>query len=286
MTVSPAAERVPRQSDVDAFGLTHPGKMRPANADQFLIVTLHKTTQVQASSLPSALSKTQTSNAQAFIFLVADGVGSGAGVLASEAALRHVMSYVTHATRLCYTVDAEEHDHFLEELKKAVTRAHDEVHQHAQVGGATSMATTLTLVAFIWPMAYLVHVGDSRCYRLREGELQRITRDQTMAQALVDAGVMPRDVADASRWKHVLSSALGAADAVPATSVYDHRWEDVMLLCTDGLTKHASDDEIRGVLTDVKSAEEICRTLLSLALDRGATDNVTAVVGRLRERTA
>ena len=70
MTVSPAAERVPRQSDVDAFGLTHPGKMRPANADQFLIVTLHKTTQVQASSLPSALSKTQTSNAQAFIFLV------------------------------------------------------------------------------------------------------------------------------------------------------------------------------------------------------------------------
>jgi len=152
MTVSPVAERVPRQSDVDAFGLTHPGKMRPANADQFLIVTLHKTTQVQSSSLPTALAKTQTSDARAYIFLVADGVGSGAGVHASEAALRHVMSYVTHATKLCYTVDAEEHDHFLEELKLAVARAHDEVHQDAQAEGVSGMATTLTLVAFIWPM--------------------------------------------------------------------------------------------------------------------------------------
>jgi len=106
-----------------------------------------------------------------------------------------------------------------------------------------------------------------------------------MAQALVDAGVMQPDAADASRWKHVLSSALGAADAAPATSVYDHRWDDVMLLCTDGLTKHVSDDEIRETLATVKSSEEICRTLVTLTLERGASDNVTVIVGRLRERT-
>ena len=110
MSATPAAERVPRQSDVDAFGLTHTGKMRPANADQFLILTLHKTTQVRASSLPVEVATSQTSDARAFIFLVADGVGSGAGVQASSAALRHVMSYVTHATRLCYILDPDQHD--------------------------------------------------------------------------------------------------------------------------------------------------------------------------------
>ena len=215
MTVSPATERVPRQSDVDAFGLTHPGKMRPANADQFLILTLHKTTQVQASSLPTVLAKNQTSDARAFIFLVADGVGSGPGVHASEAALRHVMSYVTHATRLCYTMDADLPDHFQEELKKAVSRAHLEVHHDAQSVGVSGMATTLTLVAFIWPMAYLVHVGDSRCYRLRDGELRRITRDQTMAQALVDAGALTNSKAEQSPLKHILTSAIGSDELAP-----------------------------------------------------------------------
>jgi PPM family protein phosphatase len=106
-----------------------------------------------------------------------------------------------------------------------------------------------------------------------------------MAQALVDAGVMRPDDADASRWKHVLSSALGAAEAMPAISVHDHRWDDAMLLCTDGLTKHVGDDEIRDLLGTIKSSEEICRTLIDRTLERGATDNVTVVAGRLRERT-
>ncbi|HKP28772.1 MAG TPA: protein phosphatase 2C domain-containing protein [Gemmatimonadales bacterium] len=282
MTVSPAAERVPRQSDVDAFGLTHPGKIRPANADQFLIVTLHKTTQVQASSLPTAIAKNQTSDARAYIFLVADGVGSGAGVHASEAALRHVMSYVTHATKLCYTVDAEEHDHFLEELKLAVARAHDEVHQDAQVGGVSGMATTLTLVAFIWPMAYLVHVGDSRCYRLRDGTLQRITHDQTMAQALVDAGALTNSKAEQSPLKHILTSAVGSDELRPEVGSDLCQWDDVLLLCSDGLNKHVSDSEIAEVLKSGESSETMTRRLIDLALERGGSDNITVVIGKLR----
>ena len=282
MTVSPAAERVPRQSDVDAFGLTHPGKTRPANADQFLILTLHKTTQVQASSLPTDLAKTQTSNAKAFIFLVADGVGSGAGVYASEAALRHVMSYVTHATRLCYTVDADLPDHFQDELRKAVARAHDEVHHDAQTAGGSSRATTLTLVAFIWPMAYLVHVGDSRCYRLRDGSLQRMTHDQTMAQALVDAGALTNSKAEQSPLKHILTSAVGSDELAPEVVSETCHWEDVLLLCTDGLTKHVSDPEIAEVLRSGESSETMSRRLVDLALERGGSDNITVVIGKLR----
>lgn len=282
MSVSPAAERVPRQSDVDAFGLTHPGKMRPANADQFLILTLHKLTQVQASSLPVELARSQTSDARAFIFLVADGVGSGVGVQASEAAMRHVMTYVTHATRLCYILDPAQEDHFLAELQKAVRRAHDEVHLDAQVGGVSSMATTLTLVAFIWPTAYLVHVGDSRCYRLRNGELQRMTHDQTMAQALVDAGALTNSKAEHSPLKHILTSAVGADALIPEAASDECQWDDVLMLCTDGLTKHVTDQEIAEVLRSGASSEVMSRRLIDLALERGGSDNVTVVIGKLR----
>jgi len=282
MTVSPTTERVPRQSDVDAFGLTDTGKMRPANADQFLILTLHKMTQVQASSLPTEIASSQTSDARAFIFLVADGVGSGSGVKASSAALRHVMAYVTHATQLCYILDPEQHDQFLEELKKAVARAHQEVHDSARAAGASGMATTLTLVAFIWPMAYLVHVGDSRCYRLRDGQLQRITHDQTMAQALVDAGALTNSKAEQSPLKHILTSAVGSDELMPEVGSDHCQWDDVLLLCTDGLTKHVKDEEIAEILKSGKTAEGMSRTLVDLTLERGGTDNVTVVIGKLR----
>lgn len=282
MTATPATERIPRQSDVDAFGLTHPGKVRHANADQFLILTLHKTTLVQATSLPNGLAQDQTSDARAFIFLVADGVGSGAGVHASEAALRTVMSYVTHATRLCYTMNPEQHDHFLEELKHAVARAHHEVHEDARHEGVQSMATTLTLVAFIWPVAYLIHVGDSRCYRLRDGMLQRMTHDQTMAQALVDAGALTNSKAEQSPLKHILTSAVGSDVLMPEVMSDVCRWDDVLMLCTDGLTKHVSDAEITEVLKSGDSSEGMTRRLIDLTLERGASDNVTVVIGKLR----
>lgn len=282
MTATPAVERMPRLSDVDMFGLTHPGKMRPANADQFLILTLHKMTQVQASSLPPAMARPETSDARATIFLVADGVGSGTGVHASEAALKHIRSYVTHATKLCYLLDPTEPDHFLNELQTAVTRAHKEVHDDARAEGIGSMATTLTMVAFLWPMAYLVHVGDSRCYRLREGKLERMTHDQTMAQALVDAGALTNSKAEESPLKHVLVSAVGADALVPETSTVLCRWDDTLLLCTDGLTKHVNDKEIEAILRDAPTAEATARQLVDLTLERGGSDNVTVVVARLR----
>jgi protein phosphatase len=222
------------------------------------------------------------SESRGFFFMVADGVGGRpGGERASGTALQAIADWAVNTMRFHYRHDPVTESTYLKDLTEAVLQSHDAI--RAREAGT---ATTLTMVMFRWPRAYLVHVGDSRCYRLRDGRLERLSKDQTMAQALVDAGVMPPDAADGSRWKHVLSSALGAGDAAPATSVYDHRWDDVMLLCTDGLTKHVSDDEIREVLATVRSAEGICRALIDLTLQRGATDNVTVVAGRLRERAA
>jgi protein phosphatase len=279
-----ALDTRPQASDIDLFGLTHPGKVRTINQDQFLIASLHKALQVHHTSMPREQLGDLVSESRGYFCMVADGVGGRpGGERASGAALQAIADWAVNTMRFHYHHhhDSATESAYLRDLTEAVLQSHQAI--RAREAGT---ATTLTMVMFRWPKAYLVQVGDSRCYRLREGKLEQLSKDQTMAQALVDAGVLPPGEAGSSRWKHVLSSALGAGDAAPATSVYEHRWDDVMLLCTDGLTKHVSDDEIRGVLSKVKSAQEICRTLLDLVLERGATDNVTAVVGRLRGRTA
>ena len=144
------------------------------------------------------------------------------------------------------------------------------------------MATTLTMVCIRWPRGYVVHVGDSRCYRLRNGELELLTKDQTMAQAMVDAGALSPDQAEHSGLKHVLYSALGATRAEPYTLTTDVQWDDVMMLCSDGITKHVTDDEIRDALRRSTSAEATCRELVDLTLSRGGSDNTTIIVGRLK----
>ena len=271
----------PLAADIDVYGITHAGRVRRLNQDQFLIASLHKALQIHHTSLPREQFGELVSESRGFFCMVADGVGGRpGGERASGTALQAIADWAVNTMRFHYQNDPVSESAYLKDLGEAVLRSHEVIRDRA-----TGTATTLTMVMFRWPRAYLVQVGDSRCYRLRDGRLEQLSKDQTMAQALVDAGVMPRDAADASRWKHVLSSALGAADAVPAISVYEHRWDDAMLLCTDGLTKHVGDDEIRDVMGSIKSAEGVCRTLMDLTLERGATDNVTVVAGRLRERT-
>jgi protein phosphatase len=268
----------PRRSNVDVFGLTHTGKVRVANEDHYLVASLHKTLQVERTSLAPEQVEHFTSGSRGFLFLVADGVGGLAGGdRASGAAVRTVAQYVASATRCYYDIGPGDERLLLEELQKTVLDAHG-VLQEEEAG----TATTLTMVFVAWPRAYVVHVGDSRCYRLRDGRLELLTTDQTIAQALVDAGVMTVEDADRTEWKHVLSSALGGQEAAPATFMTDCHWDDVMLLCTDGLTKHVSDEEIAAALRLEQSSEATCNSLAELALERGGTDNVTIVVGRLR----
>ena len=268
----------PTRSNIDIFGTTHPGRVRAANEDHFLVASLHKMLHVEATSLPVDQLDGLVSQSHGYVFLVADGVGGlVGGDRASGSALRAVARYVTGATRCYYHVAPGDENLLLDELRTAVMEAHAVLLEQE-----SGTATTLTMVFIAWPRAYVVHVGDSRCYRLRGGELQQVTTDQTIAQALVDSGVMSRADAERTEWKHILSSALGSQEATPATFMTDCQWEDVMLLCTDGLTKHVSDDEIAAALKRDQTSEQTCRELEALALERGGTDNVTLVVGRLR----
>jgi protein phosphatase len=165
-----------------------------------------------------------------------------------------------------------------------VERSHEAVRQAGEADSFTSgMATTLTMVAARWPRVYLLHVGDSRCYRLRDGKLELLTRDQTLAQALVDAGALPPEAKEESGLRHVLWSAVGGSEARIEAQAGDLRLGDDMVLCSDGLTKHVSDAEIQAQLDSGGSAEATCHQLVELALARGGTDNVTVIIGRIRK---
>ena len=107
-----------------------------------------------------------------------------------------------------------------------------------------------------------------------------------MAAALVEAGALSAEQAESSQWKHVLASALGGDEATPLCVPTDCRIGDKLLLCTDGLTKHVTDDEIAAVMRTSGSAASACRALVDRALERGGTDNVTVVAGCLRRVTA
>ncbi len=268
------------------FGLTDRGQVRRENQDQFLIATLHKLLRVHQSSLPADEITPLISDNRGFLFLVADGVGGRPdGQAASGTAVRSIAHYVTHLTDLYRRLDPEKEGAFLTELEESVRKTHEilRVESEKEYGGKGG-ATTLTMVAALWPRAYLVQVGDSRCYRMRDGQLELMSKDQTVVQALVDSGALSETEARRSPFSGVLASALGGSQASPQTRTVEIRWGDVMLLCTDGLTKHVTDAEIEAELRQIRTSEESCRKLVQQALEQGGTDNVTVVISRLKHR--
>jgi protein phosphatase len=114
----------------------------------------------------------------------------------------------------------------------------------------------------------------------REGQLTQVSRDQTLAQDLVDQGVFTRAVGQQSQLAHVLSSAIGGAQTMPVVTRLRSEWHIVHLLCSDGLTKHVSDERIAERLRTMTSAKQVCEQLVQDALAGGGTDNITVIVGR------
>jgi protein phosphatase len=280
-TVRATPARKPREDEIDAHGVTHPGKVRRDNQDHFLLCSLRKQLVVRGSSIPDAESLLAESERLASLAMVADGVGGAAkGETASRVALAAVTQYVSRSLR-CYYGASESEQELLNALQEGAHRCHAELLRRGeQDPDYRGMATTLTLYLGVWPRAYLLQVGDSRCYLLRRGELTQITRDQTMAQAMVDLGLVKAEQVANTRLARTLTSAIGGRETEPIVTRFDMDWDHVLLLCSDGLTRHLPDERIRDVLRAMTSARQACETLLQEALDCGGTDNITVVVGR------
>ncbi len=258
--------------EVDFFGLTHAGLVRKENQDHFLIGSLRKHLDVHRTSLSNLDLNPFMGERLGYIGMVADGVGSSErGGEASRLAIEAATQYIAHSMGCNYSADSSNEGAFHQALQEAAARCHETVLQRAgEDPGDQGMATTLTLWIGVWPWSYLLQVGDSRCYVLYKDHLTQKSRDQTLAEALVDQGVLTRADVEDSQWSNVLSSSIGGSQTAPVVTRVRQLRGGVGLLCSDGLTKHVSDDRIAERLRTMTSAKQVCEVLLQDALDGGA----------------
>ena len=271
-------------SDValDVFGLTDRGRVRDGNEDHFLVAQVNRWIDVRQTSLsPAAVAHQFGHGMGGTMLAVADGVGGRAeGELASERTLAAMLQYMRRAASCFQSLDTDEEHALLEKLEEVVRNVHDALIEEYGGVSARLPATTLTMVLIAWPRAYHVHVGDSRAYVRRGGTLQRLTRDQSFGEFMTSVGAWTDEQARLASTAETLASAIGGSELTPVVGLIDLVPGDSLLLCTDGLTKHVSDEEISQALARPESAESTARALVRDALERGGSDNVTVVVVR------
>jgi serine/threonine protein phosphatase PrpC len=267
-------------AQVDAFGLTDAGKVRPLNEDHFAIAVLRKAIELRQCSIADERLTERYAAPEALVFVVADGVGGQpGGAFASQTAITTLVEYLGQAAGCYHNLDVTREHEFLAQLEASVQTAHQRIAGSAGQSGGP--ATTLTMATLVWPRAYIVHVGDSRAFYLRRGRLRQLTRDQSMGEFMVESGAWTEEQARRARTSGVLVSAVGAAEMTPAIGLVDLVAGDTLLLCTDGLTRHVHDEAIADILGKAESAESACRALVDAALAAGGTDNVTVLVARM-----
>ena len=274
-----------RAASVDAFGLTDRGRLRDANEDHFVIAQVNKSVEVRQTSLPPDDVGRQFESAAAYLFAVADGVGGRPeGDLASGRTLSAMLTYLAKAAQCFQGLDAHAEEVLLEKLEAAVRDVHEGLVE--EYGGITSKlpATTLTMVLLVWPRAYHIQVGDSRAYVRRGNRLQRLTRDQTLGEYMVSLGAWTDEQAAKAPAAANLSSAIGGSELLPVVGLIDLMPGDTLMLCTDGLTKHVSDEQIDAALAQPDTAVSTSTSLVDAALAAGGSDNVTVLVVRTSTR--
>jgi serine/threonine protein phosphatase PrpC len=264
-----------------AFGATDRGRVRPTNQDQFVIATLTGSLWIEQSSFPQA--RVQCGGPQGHVFVVADGLGGHAGgAEASVLAVEALESFLLSALGWLEQLDGRDAV-VLDELKSALRRADAAVTAEATARPElAAMGTTLTMACSIENVLYIAHAGDSRCYLRREGLLHQLTHDHTIVSELVDAGVLEREAARHHELRHMVTNVVGGGTSGVRAEVHKLclKADDILLLCTDGLTEAVPLERIDAILESRKDPQSACRRLVAAANDEGGFDNVTALVAR------
>jgi PPM family protein phosphatase len=262
---------------------TDPGKVRGNNEDHFLVARLSKSMEVCQTSLPGD-GKTQISEEEGYLVVVADGMGgAAAGERASALAIESVEAFVQDTLKWFLHLSGTDEHLLLAELRESLERADRTIIERARSNPALrGMGTTLTMAYSVATDLFVVHAGDSRAYLFRDGELEQLTSDHTLVQALVDGGAITPEDARRHNRRHVVTNVVGG----PRQGVHAeiHKLEiqdgDTLIFCTDGLTEPVEDAAIAEVLNGHPDPQDACNHLVELALGNGGPDNVTVVVAR------
>jgi protein phosphatase len=262
--------------EVDLAAATHPGKVRSNNEDHYAITRRTRSCEILLTNLQR--DDLTFPDDHAYCLVVADGIGGAAfGEVASDLALNTMLELAGRATSwvMKFTdLDAQDLrqrvDAYVEQIQKRFRACSQD---DPRLRG---MGTTLTCACLLPPHAVFVHIGDSRAYLYRGGQLKQITRDQTLAQDMIDLGAAPDDV---RTFGNLLTGSLSGDTGQAMANVIHVELEagDRLLLCTDGLSDMADDTTIAGILETVE-LQPACDQLVQVALERGGKDNITVVL--------
>src|SRR5437667_8497860 len=246
--------------DVKAYGLTDVGRQRQHNEDTFLVAD------------------------EAKRYLVADGMGGhAAGEIASRIAVDSISEFILHTKEDDGTWPHAYDEHFrrstnrlMAAVRLANTRVLEAMRKDARLRG---MGTTVVACMADDNVMSVAHVGDSRAYLIRDGELSRLTNDHSWVFEQVQAGMLTEAEAEKHPLRNVITRALGGALSVnPDATEVESKSGDVYLLCSDGLTGMVPEEEILRLVTkNDDDLEKACQELIDKANERGGLDNVTAI---------
>lgn len=272
--------------EVDLAAATHRGLVRANNEDHYLAMRFGRSLETVSTNIPEG-SLERSFEETGYGLVVADGMGGmAAGDVASRTALTKLVELVVNTPDWFLKINQPE-DLTLptRRMTQRFRSIDDELRESAQNNSALlGMGTTLTVAVSLGTNLLIGHIGDSRAYMFRDRRLQQLTRDDTLAQALIDAGIAdPEDTATRAM-RHVLTAAIGSTGEPtdPQVQRLHLKHDDQILLCTDGLTTMVSDEVITSTLLDAPSASVACQTLVDLALSAGGLDNVTIVLAHYR----
>jgi serine/threonine protein phosphatase PrpC len=270
--------------EVDLAAQTHQGHVRDNNEDHYLAVRVTRSlenivTNLSAEALPKSFDEI------AYGMLVADGIGgTAAGEVASSAALLKLMELALETPDWMMTTNQPEAaPTIMRRMTQRFWKIDDELRAQGESDSSLrGMGTTLTAALSLGTEVFLAHLGDSRAYLLRGRKLHQLTKDHTLAQAMIDAGLAGPDDSATQAMRHVLTGALGttAEPTDPQVQRLHLSDDDQLLLCTDGLTEMVSDEDIASILMNANSSASACQALIDQALAEGGRDNVTVVLAR------
>ena len=259
-----------REAHFEGYGESQIGRTRRVNQDQFFTMPLG----AEGPGVSCFLG-------------VADGIGGApSGEDASFLAVHTLTRFVCEESGRLLRADANDGE-VLETLRRGLRRCHTGlqaiVNHHPEFSG---MGTSLTAGLVLWPRLYVVHLGDTRAYLLRDGGLRRLTHDHTYGQALLEAGVLNESSLKTSSMRNVLSNFLSGDSPEKDTEVHPDvcverlRPDDTLFFCTNGLTRVISDETLTRILTSGGPPQELGRTLIEKARGLEARDDATVLIGR------
>ena len=272
---------------IDCRGITRSHPNADGNTDQFVVAEVRSSLYLRESSLSIDDASRVVGGVHGLLLLVADGVGGNrqSGERASTVALEAITHYLVNSFDVRHELNPIREQQLLDDLRQSLLDCRDQMKREvAAAERFSSMDTTLTMAYVVWPRAYVIHVGNNRAYHMSDVGLKCLTSDHTVAKRLQQGGVVNDNQAAESDMRKVLSNVLGTSGAKcePDRMAIDLSVGDALILCSDGVFRTISEEEMSTSIMESQTATEACERILSGGGEQ--QDDATVVVAKFLRR--